>query len=215
MTALPAPELTRVWDAGRPVDLRATLGLLRRGTGDPSHRLDETGFRWAVATPDGDGTLWLGARGPVVSATAWGPGAAWLLEQVPALLGASDDWSALDVSSHPSLVAQLRRRAGLRLCSTGLVLESLVPAILEQKVTGQEARRAWRMLLYRYGRPAPGPVAHAGRPDARRAARRPDLGLAPLRRRPPAPAHDPRASAPSRRGWRRRSRSRPAQRWRG
>src|ERR1700712_3227329 len=54
----------------------------------------------------------------------------------------------------------------MRLCSTGLVMESLVPAILEQKVTGQEARRAWRMLLFRYGRPAPGPVAMRIMPTA-------------------------------------------------
>jgi 3-methyladenine DNA glycosylase/8-oxoguanine DNA glycosylase len=31
--------------------------------------------------------------------------------------------------------------------------------VLEQRVTGQEARRAWRGLVYRYGTPAPGPAA--------------------------------------------------------
>jgi 3-methyladenine DNA glycosylase/8-oxoguanine DNA glycosylase len=41
---------------------------------------------------------------------------------------------------------------------TGLVFESLAPAIIEQKVSGLEARRAWRYLLGRYGTPAPGPV---------------------------------------------------------
>jgi 3-methyladenine DNA glycosylase/8-oxoguanine DNA glycosylase len=38
------------------------------------------------------------------------------------------------------------------------VLESLVPAILEQKVTGIEARRAWRYLLAKYGTEPPGPA---------------------------------------------------------
>src|ERR1019366_2070734 len=42
------------------------------------------------------------------------------------------------------------------------VLEALVPAILEQKVVGLEAFRAWRLLLTRFGGPAPGP-APAGR----------------------------------------------------
>ena len=37
------------------------------------------------------------------------------------------------------------------------MLESLVPAILEQKVTGDQARRAWRMLIAGHGEPAPGP----------------------------------------------------------
>jgi len=157
----------RVWDAGRPVDLHATLSGLRRGTGDPSHRLDASGFWWACATPDGDGTLSVRARGPVVSAAAWGPGAAWLLDRVPALLGAEDDWSALEVSGHAGLRAQLHRRPGLRLAATGLVMESLVPAVLEQKVTGHEARRSWRLLLHRFGTPAPGPVRMRVAPSAR------------------------------------------------
>ena len=149
----------RSWDAGRPVDLVATLSGLRRGTGDPSHRVDAVGgFWWSCATPAGDGTLTVRAAGPVVTATAWGPGAAWLLDRVPALLGADDDWSRLDVSAHPRLAAELRRRPGMRLPATGLVMESLVPAVLEQKVTGHEARRSWRLLLYRFGTPAPGPV---------------------------------------------------------
>ena len=48
-------------------------------------------------------------------------------------------------------------------------MESLIAAILEQKVTGTEAHRAWHGLVRRYGEPAPGP---------------PELGLRLL----PAPA---------------------------
>jgi 3-methyladenine DNA glycosylase/8-oxoguanine DNA glycosylase len=157
----------RVWDAGRPVDLQATLSGLRRGTGDPSHRLDASGFWWSCTTPDGAGTLALAARGSVVSAAAWGAGASWLLDRVPALVGANDDWTGLDVSRHVGLAAELRRRPGVRLASTGLVMESLVPAVLEQKVTGHEARRSWRLLLYRFGTPAPGPVRMRIAPSAR------------------------------------------------
>jgi 3-methyladenine DNA glycosylase/8-oxoguanine DNA glycosylase len=50
-----------------------------------------------------------------------------------------------------------RRNPGLRLTRTGLVMESLVPAVLEQKVTSHEAYRAWRLLLWRFGERAPGP----------------------------------------------------------
>ncbi|WP_338177767.1 hypothetical protein [Jatrophihabitans sp.] len=149
--------LERSWDAQRPVDLRRTLGGLVRGSGDPVHRLDPVeGFRWACRTPDGDGTLALRAAAGVVHAQAWGPGAAWLLHRVPRLLGAGDDWSAL--GDLPGVLAELlRRHPGMRLPSTGRVLDSLVPAILEQRVTGMEARRSWRQLVYRYGTPAPGP----------------------------------------------------------
>lgn len=150
----------RSWDAGRPVDLAATLGPLCRGAGDPAHRFAADGrFWWACRTPDGPGTLALRAAGAVVDSESWGPGAGWLLDRVPTLLGADDDWSALDVSSVPVLHRVRRARPGMRLPSTGLVLDALVPAVLEQKVTGEEARRSWRGLLRRFGDPAPGPLA--------------------------------------------------------
>jgi 3-methyladenine DNA glycosylase/8-oxoguanine DNA glycosylase len=106
----------------------------------------------------------------VVSAQAWGAGADWLLTGLPALLGQEDDWGGLDLGAVPVLAEVRRRRPGLRLARTGLVLDSLVPAILEQRVTGGEARRSWRMLLHRFGSPAPGPAGAAGMrvpPDAR------------------------------------------------
>ena len=100
-------------------------------------------------------------RGPnnrgAVHATAWGPGAAWVLDGLPALLGADDDDSAF-VPHHPQ-IAQIRHRMpGLRLGATRRVWDVLVPAVLEQKVTGTEARRSWRELCRRFGAPAPGPV---------------------------------------------------------
>ncbi|WP_375482295.1 DNA-3-methyladenine glycosylase family protein [uncultured Jatrophihabitans sp.] len=149
----------REWEAGRPIDLRSTLATLRRGSGDPAHRFDTAGrFWWACTTPDGPGTLCVAAAGSRASAQAWGDGASWLLEQVPALLGAHDDWSDLDVTAVPVLHELRRARPGFRLTRTGLVMDALVPGVLEQKVTGLEARRSWRLLLHRFGTPAPGPA---------------------------------------------------------
>jgi 3-methyladenine DNA glycosylase/8-oxoguanine DNA glycosylase len=159
--------MQRLWDAGRPVDLAATLAPLRRGTGDPAHRFDPAGrFWWACLTPEGAGTLSVMASGSLVTAQAWGAGASWLLDRLPTLLGADDDWGDLDVSSVAVLRRVRRSRPGLRLPSTGLVLDALVPAILEQKVTGEEARRSWRLLLRRHGTPAPGPVERMFVPPA-------------------------------------------------
>ncbi|EST24090.1 DNA-3-methyladenine glycosylase family protein, partial [Streptomyces niveus] len=79
-----------------------------------------------------------------------------LLERLPELLGAADDPDAF-VPRHRLLAASARRRPGLRLCRTGLVLESLIPSVLEQKVTTIEANRSWRHLVRKYGEPAPGP----------------------------------------------------------
>ena len=89
-------------------------------------------------------------------AEAWGPGAERVLAHVPSLLGLDRDVPPID-PAHP-LVARLARLApGVRIPRTGSVLESLVPAILEQKVTGREAHRAWNGLIRVHGEPAPGP----------------------------------------------------------
>jgi 3-methyladenine DNA glycosylase/8-oxoguanine DNA glycosylase len=47
---------------------------------------------------------------------------------------------------------------GLRLPRTGRVFEALVPAVLEQKVTGQQAKAAFYRLVRSYGSEAPGPA---------------------------------------------------------
>ena len=141
-----------------PVNLAQVLSPLRRGTFDPTMRTDDRGIWRTMRTPQGAATLLLAQRGAVVEATAWGDGAEWAIASVPALLGAGDDWSELDLSSHVKLAEVLRVNPGLRLTRTELVFEALVPAVLEQKVTGDEARRAWRWLLAKYGEPAPGPA---------------------------------------------------------
>ncbi|MFJ2217629.1 DNA-3-methyladenine glycosylase family protein [Streptomyces sp. NPDC101062] len=145
-------------------DLGLTLGPLRRGPGDPTFRAEPGGaVRRASRTPAGPGALRLVARGGGVDAEAWGPGAQWLLDHLPDLLGGSDEPDAF-VPRHRLLVDALRRRPGLRLCRTGLVLESLIPSVLEQKVTTVEAYRAWRLLVRAHGEPAPGPPLASGEP---------------------------------------------------
>lgn len=148
---------TRVHDPGHPLDLGLVLGPLRRGPADPTFRTGPDGSAVrASRTPAGPGTLRVRAGHDCVRADAWGPGADWLLERLPELLGAADDPAAF-VPRHRLLAASQRRRPGLRLCRTGLVLESLIPSVLEQKVTTIEANRSWRHLVRKYGEPAPGP----------------------------------------------------------
>jgi 3-methyladenine DNA glycosylase/8-oxoguanine DNA glycosylase len=93
----------------------------------------------------------------VIRAAAWGPGAAWLLRELPALLGGDDDRAGF-APAHPVLRELSARHPGVRVGRSGRVLEALVPAVLEQKVVGVEARRAWRYLLLKFGDPAPGPA---------------------------------------------------------
>jgi 3-methyladenine DNA glycosylase/8-oxoguanine DNA glycosylase len=143
--AQPAPEqpLETAWRPAWAVDVRATLGPLFRGAGDPAHRID-------------DAALWRVVAGEV-RATAWGPGAEWTLAGIPELLGARDDPSGF-APGHPLLADTLRRHPGLRIPRTRAVFDAVLPSVLEQKVTGHEARRSYRELLRRYGQAPPGPA---------------------------------------------------------
>lgn len=94
---------------------------------------------------------------------------------MPDLLGARDDWSALDLSGHARLAEVRRRFPGLHLTRTGLVFSALVAAIFGQKTTGRQAHDSWRYLVVRYGAAAPGPAPHGLRvaPSAREWSRIP------------------------------------------
>ncbi len=170
---------TRVWEADRPIQLRVQLAAFQRGTGDPTCRwgAGESFVRSAV-TPDGPGTLQLVCRsaGSVVEATAWGAGATWLLDGVPELLGADDDDT--DFVAHHAIVREARRQfPHWRVPRSRLVLDALVPAIIEQKVTGQEAFAGYRRLVRRFGSPAPGPFDLITPPTAKEWAAVPSWGF--------------------------------------
>jgi 3-methyladenine DNA glycosylase/8-oxoguanine DNA glycosylase len=137
--------------------MRQVVSILRRGGGDPTFRYDDDGSLWrGIRTPQGPATLRLRQSGDgTVHASAWGDGAEWVLDSVPAMLGAGDDASGF-VAHHPVVAEMHRRHAHWRITRTGLVLEALVPAIIEQKVTGQEAFAGFRMLVHRFGERAPG-----------------------------------------------------------
>lgn len=177
MTA-PDGDRAELIDPQGPLELGAVLFPLRRGTGDPTQVWEgERGGSGPVwrgqLTPDGPATLRMHALGPRavdgIDVRAWGPGAEWSIAHARELLGLDDDgWPAFDAliaarAAHGDPAAAAlqrlrRRRPGLRLLRTGIVLESAVAAVLEQKVTGVEARRSWRQLIRAHGAQAPGPA---------------------------------------------------------
>ena len=148
--------LTTTFRPGRPVPLRSILGSLRRGAGDPTWRADATGLWRASQTPDGAVTTHFVTRPDGVDVAAWGPGAAWALSQVPRLLGGQDDPSGFDVH-HAVLRDAARQHRDWRIGRTDRVMDALIPAIIEQRVTGKQAFGAYRRLVQRYGERAPGP----------------------------------------------------------
>jgi 3-methyladenine DNA glycosylase/8-oxoguanine DNA glycosylase len=155
------PGHRRVWRPVRPVDVHLILSSLQRGTADPTYRREADGTVWrATRTPDGPVLLRLATRPAAgeVLADAWGPGADWALDGVPTLLGADDDADGFrPLPVHPRLVDAWRARPHWRVVRTRAVFEALVTAVLEQRVTGLESRRSWRVLVTGYGEPAPGP----------------------------------------------------------
>lgn len=150
-----------IWEPGCDYDLTRSLGVISRGMGDTTVRIRHDAAWLAFHTGSGPATIEVRQHGTQLHARSWGSGRDEALATAPALLGAFDDWSDFDhpefARTLPERVAHTRRRnPGVRLPHTGRMLDSVVPAILEQKVTSLEARRGFAILLRKFGSPAPG-----------------------------------------------------------
>lgn len=147
---------TRTFTPVHPTDLVQTLGVLWRGRSDRTMRVQRAEVLRATRTPDGPGTQLLRSVGGSVEVQAWGPGADWLCDRAPILVGGNDDHS--DFPSVSASVNEWHRRfAGMRTPCSQAVFEMLLPIVLEQKVTGKEAHASYGALLRALGEPAPGP----------------------------------------------------------
>ena len=157
----------RLFRPERPTDLRLTLGPLWRGGRDATMRVVGHGSAvevWrATRTPEGPGTERIVSGRGQITVHSWGPGAQWLADHAPVLVGGLDD-DAEFVPMHRLVIDLRRRLRGLRMPRTEAVFEALLPTILEQKVTGVEARISFGALLRFWGEPAPGPPPPGSRP---------------------------------------------------
>ena len=160
--------------AGWPCPVPLVLSPTRRGPGDPTFRRTADGAIWrGIRTPGG-----AGHPAPASPTRRRAP-------SPPRPGGAAPSWVAGPAAAdarrrrRPDRLRARRsrwqdawrRHRHWRIGATGLVMESLVPAIIEQKVTGQEAFAGFR-------RAGP-PVRRAGARAAERArARRAAVGAA-------------------------------------
>lgn len=127
-----------------------------RGAKDPV-MVGPTAARWNTRTPDGLGTLSVVRIAPtIVTAEAWGPGADWMIAQTPRLLGADDDLAGFQPP--PGRLADVWRRRPFLLGRTDRLWDSLIGAVLGQKVQTKNASRSRRRLARRFGDAAPGPA---------------------------------------------------------
>lgn len=125
-----------------------------RGTKDPV-MVGPSEAWWSTRTPDGLGTLQLQrVTAKSMRAEAWGPGAGWLLDQAPRLLGADDDLTGFRPSGK---IAEYWRRRPFLLGRTDRPWDALVAAVIGQKVQVANASKSRRLLARRFGDPAPGP----------------------------------------------------------
>jgi 3-methyladenine DNA glycosylase/8-oxoguanine DNA glycosylase len=173
------PRIDRVLRLGFVVDLELTLAPLRHGRRDPTIRI-EPGVVWrATRTAAGPACVRLSMTGDGWRVVAWGAGSDVAVEGLPQLLGAEDVPARLVARAGP-LRELSRRFRDVRFGRSEAVMASLVPAIIEQKVTGHEAQRAYRALVLRYGERAPGPGGLYLPPAPATIARVPYFAMHPL-----------------------------------
>lgn len=149
--------LTAELSADGSYDLAGTMATLRL-LAHPGLLIREAEVWYATRNAGGAATLRLRQEGARVEVEAWGPGAGVALEAAPALLGLEDHGAVDFQPASEPLRTLRRRRPGLRLPRTGAVLETLLPAVLAQKVSGKEASGSWLALIRRHGERAPGPT---------------------------------------------------------
>ncbi|MFC7401158.1 DNA-3-methyladenine glycosylase family protein [Citricoccus sp. GCM10030269] len=170
--SLPTPDASAILEPGVPVDVRRTLGVLQRGRADPAVQSRPEGMWLCFRIPGSGDPATLLVRpahspfepGPI-HVLAWGPGAPTAVAGASRLLGLEDDWSGFDAllasgeSGLPRAVVQARRsHPGLRLPSTGRMVDQVLAVVLEQKVTHDQARSGWRWLLRTHGEQPPAPA---------------------------------------------------------
>ena len=165
-----APDCSTVYRPGHDLNLKVTLMWVKT-----SQRRQGVGW-WATETPDGSASVAFRVVGGEVVVDAWGPGAEWAVDQVPALLGGADDPSGFRPLD--PVVRDLVGRLGVpRLGATGRWFEAMATAAVYQRVVSADARTAVARMGRLYGAEVPGggPLPLFPRPEA--VLRVPDHGF--------------------------------------
>jgi 3-methyladenine DNA glycosylase/8-oxoguanine DNA glycosylase len=149
------PDAVGSWPIPHPYDFAETTRLLRTGIGDPTLQREADGFWRTAHTSAGPVTVRVRV-GAQLHASAWGPGADAVMQDVPRWLGLHEpSW---ELPSHPIVDRLLRKHPGLRSTDTRDPFEALVNIVLHQLITWEEAANTWRRLCRAIGEQAPGPM---------------------------------------------------------
>lgn len=191
------PDASATFTVDGPLDLRLTLRLLRVGPLDPTMIVGEDEAWIAVHPSAGPSALHVrvdptdtagdrrtspsdtSTRGPtVIEAHAFGPAAAWLVEQAPRFVGAG---YAPKPFGHRALDEAAALRRGLRPCVAPVLVDVIVRYVAQQRVTFADAASAYRQLVLRFGAKVAGtPDGLRAPPSARQLASLPYFELHPF-----------------------------------
>jgi 3-methyladenine DNA glycosylase/8-oxoguanine DNA glycosylase len=138
------------------INLVKTLGPLKRGRFDRTASFGGSDIWRATRTPDGPATQRISSVGGQIESQSWGPGAQWLAQRAPVLVGCHDDTADFPAANE-AITRLHQQHQSFRILCTQNIWEALFPSVLEQKVTGVEARRSYAHLLRHFGEPAPRP----------------------------------------------------------
>lgn len=170
------PDYSGVLVPSVPVDVAANVAPLVRGMGDPTAATGN-GVSWLSFQPSTTGPVTVAIAHPASTVAPseiryhiWANADVGTLETVidrmPVLLGIDElslaGWEEfdelLDATADllpSSVVAARRKHPGMRLMSTGQLVDELLTVVLEQKVTQRQARASWRWLADTFGEASP------------------------------------------------------------
>lgn len=138
----------------RPFDLRRSL-LFALPKSTRLARLADEECTFAHRTVAGPVTVAVRRGKAQLMAIAEGPGAEQAIESLPSTLGLDDDPS--DFAAGDGVLRDLHlHNRGLRLGHTRRVFDAVLPVILGQRVTTDEANASYRRLVAATAEPAPG-----------------------------------------------------------
>lgn len=133
----------------------------------------------ATWTPDGPGTLYLRWQGARASATAFGPGAAWLDAQAENWCGKNDDVTTFDPPDR-QVQRIFRRYSGVRMTRTLTAWHDILRIVIQQLIRTTDAADQWRRMTLAWGTPAPGPFELLLPPSATTVANAPYFDFHPF-----------------------------------
>lgn len=137
-----------------PYDLRRTL-LFALPKSTRLARVGDHECSFAHRTTSGAATVVVRRSQDKLLATVVGPGAEQAVESLPETLGLNDDPSVFTAGK--GVMGDLHRRhRGLRLGHTGRIFDAVLPVVIGQRVTTDEANASYRRLVVATAEPAPG-----------------------------------------------------------